>query len=477
MAKLVVSSQIIRFFKVDSISNLALPYTLFIEHTTRLTDHWMSQLFLFVVAAFVAFQLAIYQIYYKPDVQGLNIKEIFQNTEDIISSRFNITRNFLNQARIKGASNSYIDPVYLNDKDGILTENVKLENATILVLCRNWELSEILSSMRSLEDRFNKNYHYSWTFLNDELFTDEFKKRTTEMASGPTEYALIPAEDWNTPDFIDQEAYDASVEKAIEEEILYGFSKSYRNMCHFNSGYFFRQELVLKYDYYFRVEPGVEYFCDFQMDPFKFMRENKKKYSFVVSLYEYPATIKTLWETVEDFLHIHPEYLHENSSIEFITDKGPSGGQYLDLGNSPYNMCHFWSNFEIGDLNFFRSKEYMDYFEFLSTAGGFYYERWGDAPVHSIAAAILLDKEEIHHFEDIGYNHVPFYTFPDAQQIRNYKRCVVPPDAKNMDVEISSCLPRWWKFGTGKKFLKENFNEDDYLLFKREVIDKKSPDV
>ena len=30
-----------------------------------------------------------------------------------------------------------------------------------------------------------------------------------------------------------------------------------------------------------------------------------------------------------------------------------------------YNLCHFWSNFEIGDLRFFRSEAYQRYFSYL----------------------------------------------------------------------------------------------------------------
>ena len=50
----------------------------------------------------------------------------------------------------------------------------------------------------------------------------------------------------------------------------------------------------------------------------------------------------------------------------------------------------------------------MDFFEHLDKAGGFYYERWGDAPVHSIGAALLARKDQIHFFSDIGYRHEPF---------------------------------------------------------------------
>ena len=40
-----------------------------------------------------------------------------------------------------------------------------------------------------------------------------------------------------------------------------------------------------------------------------------------------------------------------------------------------YNMCHFWSNFEIARLDFFRSKEYEDFFNMMDHSGGFWAER------------------------------------------------------------------------------------------------------
>lgn len=426
---------------------------------------------LYGLVILTAVEIVVYLLLFGPSVSSKTAQTIFEESKSIINSRFNETARYLNRARLKGASNSYTEPVYLNDRNHILVtdENIKLENATILVLCRNWELDDILSSMRSLEDRFNKEYHYPWTFLNDVPFDDDFIQWTTEMASGKTEYGLIPAEDWNKPTFINDTKYEEGIQNSIDKGVIYGFSKSYRNMCHFNSGFFFRQELVNKYDYYFRVEPGVEYFCDFQMDPFRLMREQRKKYSFVVTIYEYPDTIPTLWETVEDFLNEYPQHLHPNNSFAFITDKDPIGTHALDLGNTSYNLCHFWSNFEIGDLNFFRSEAYMDYFNYLSNRGGFYYERWGDAPVHSIAAALLLDKDEIFHFEDIGYTHVPFFSYPEGKQIKKYKRCVVPKDEDNLNVKMGSCLPRWWKLGGGKRFLKEYYHEDEFIAYKEHI--------
>lgn len=38
--------------------------------------------------------------------------------------------------------------------------------------------------------------------------------------------------------------------------------------------------------------------------------------------------------------------------------------------------------------------------------------RWGDAPVHSIAVAMLLKTSEVHFFNDIGYKHNPLMHCP-----------------------------------------------------------------
>lgn len=49
-------------------------------------------------------------------------------------------------------------------------------NATLLFLCRNSDINGVVSSVQQMEDRFNKRYHYPWVLLNEEPFTDEFKK-------------------------------------------------------------------------------------------------------------------------------------------------------------------------------------------------------------------------------------------------------------------------------------------------------------
>uniref|UniRef100_A0A0L0NWL0 Mannosyltransferase n=1 Tax=Candidozyma auris TaxID=498019 RepID=A0A0L0NWL0_CANAR len=359
-----------------------------------------------------------------------------------------------NQQKLSSSS-FYDEAQFLKDR-----EQIGKENATIVMLVRNLELKGALQLMRSLEDRFNKDYKYPWVFLNDVPFEQNFIDQTTMMASGKTYYELIPKEDWEMPPHIDKEKFEYNLMNSWD--VIYGPSRSYRNMCHFNSGYFYRQKRLLNFEWYFRVEPDVEYMCDFQYDPFTVLRENKKVYGFVLALPDYENTIPTLWPTVEEFIRKYPQYLHPNNAYDFLTTNETD--VFFGVENPTnhlYNMCHFWSNFEIANLNFFRGEAYGAYFDHLDKSGGFYYERWGDAPVHTIGLALLLDRDEIHHFEDIGYYHAPYMGCPTSEDVLMAKRCICRDKAfdgeplKGMEVRPPSCLPRWWRYGSGKTFLND----------------------
>jgi alpha 1,2-mannosyltransferase len=49
-------------------------------------------------------------------------------------------------------------------------------NASFVMLVRNSDLSGIMSSMKQIEDRFNRKFQYPYVFLNDEPFTQSFKE-------------------------------------------------------------------------------------------------------------------------------------------------------------------------------------------------------------------------------------------------------------------------------------------------------------
>jgi len=62
--------------------------------------------------------------------------------------------------------------------------------AGFVSLIRNGELWEIVKSIRQIEDRFNRDYHYPWVFLNDVPFTEEFIDITSKLISGEVKYGI-----------------------------------------------------------------------------------------------------------------------------------------------------------------------------------------------------------------------------------------------------------------------------------------------
>lgn len=284
------------------------------------------------------------------------------------------------------------------------------ENAVILILCRNSDLGGIVQSLESFEETFNRTYGYPYVFLNNEDFTDEFKEGVGKLVSTPVQFGKLDRDEWGYPSWIDRAKADRSRERMEKEGIIYGGSVSYRHMCRFFSGFFYKNSLVKKFDYYWRIEPGVRFFCKMNYDPFTFMKKNKKDYGLVITLREYMQTIPTLWDSTVEFLSLN-RGLGQKNGLRFILD------------GDAYNGCHFWSNFEIASFGFFRSEAYEKYFAFLDRKGGFYYERWGDAPVHSLAVSLFLDKDRVHFFEDIGYEHPPFMHCPRSPSRQVQCKC------------------------------------------------------
>ncbi|XP_006456474.1 hypothetical protein AGABI2DRAFT_211452 [Agaricus bisporus var. bisporus H97] len=307
-------------------------------------------------------------------------------------------------------------------------------NATFVILCRNSDLDGTIRSIREIEDRFNGRHGYPYVLLNEVPFTEEFQMRITVLTSAKVEFGLIPRDHWYQPDWIDEERATTSRDKMVASGIIYGGSVSYRNMCRFNSGFFYQHPLMQKYRWYWRIEPDVHFHCDVNVDPFLFMEDNNKTYSFTITMYEFEATIPSLWGHVHDFIKEHPQYIAEDNAFGFMNKEGDT-----------YNLCHFWSNFEIADMDFWRSEAYSAFFDYLDSKGGFYYERWGDAPVHSIGAALFLPRSKIHFWDEIGYEHNPYKHCPKLGNNWEKGKCSCNPST-SFDHDGYSCMSKWDRF-------------------------------
>ncbi|KAG7872513.1 hypothetical protein KL938_005337 [Ogataea parapolymorpha] len=134
------------------------------------------------------------------------------------------------------------------------------------------------------------------------------------------------------------------------------------------------------------------------------MNAHKYAYAFALSILEYPKSIPLLFRHLKDYLLLAGKeaLLHDESNYSRFVYDGTTDS---------YNLCHFWTNLELGDLDVFRSQEYNEMFEYLDRQNGFFYERWGDAPVRSLILSLILKKGQIHRLADIGYIHEPYLQF------------------------------------------------------------------
>ncbi|KAI5309323.1 alpha-1,2-mannosyltransferase (Kre5) [Ascosphaera atra] len=257
---------------------------------------------------------------------------------------------------------------------------------------------------------------------------------------------------WGFPEWMDPEVAREGIRKQGDAALMYGGLESYHHMCRFNSGFFFKHPLVLKYEWYWRLEPDIKYFCDITYDPFIKMIEANKTYGFTIAIKELQETVPNLFRYAsaykrnnnltsqgmwEMFLErppndeaegpIDPSFERQKKEERKKKEEelrrmgvvpgglksgGPPEVDPHDMEGEQYNMCHFWSNFEIARLSWFRSKEYQDFFDMMDRSGGFWMERWGDAPIHSLAAGALLSPADIHYFRDFGYRHTTIQHCP-----------------------------------------------------------------
>ena len=69
------------------------------------------------------------------------------------------------------------EPIKLSDYSHTNHDGpIRKANATFVILVRNSDLKDIVESLKQIEDRFNRQFHYPYVFLNEKPFSEEFKR-------------------------------------------------------------------------------------------------------------------------------------------------------------------------------------------------------------------------------------------------------------------------------------------------------------
>ncbi|KAF4781715.1 glycolipid 2-alpha-mannosyltransferase [Colletotrichum scovillei] len=258
----------------------------------------------------------------------------------------------------------------------------KRENGVLVMLAKNSELKEANHTVASLEKHFNRWFHYPIVFLNNEPFDDRFIEVLNSTASGGATFEVIPQEDWTFPAWVNQTAAKSSIVEQGARGTMHAGQEGYHHMCRFYSGSFYQLEALQKYKWYWRLEPDVDFLCSITYDPFVEMARRKKVYGFTISLWEEWDTVPSLFRHTAEFKEAFDlassalwKAMMEPSWLPYPLRPLMSLLPHRDQSGDAWSGCHYWSNFEIADLDFFRGKQYQAFFKALDDTGGFYFER------------------------------------------------------------------------------------------------------
>ena len=127
----------------------------------------------------------------------------------------------------------------------------------------------------------------------------------------------------------------------------------------------------------------MEFSCAITYDPFVEMARRGKVYGYTIALWEIGDSCPALFRAAADWMDargVKPSALWR-ASVSASWAPWPlrsllmSWFAHRDARGDAWSLCHYWSNFEIADMDFFRSPEYQAFFEYLDRKGGFYFER------------------------------------------------------------------------------------------------------
>lgn len=181
-----------------------------------------------------------------------------------------------------------------------------------------------------------------------------------------------------------QPPYSETIKSSINGQI------AYKNMCRFWSGEIFKNEEVLKYDYYMRLDCDSYITAPFGFNPFEKLEEKNKIYAYISGglFLDSEKACKGLNAALKQFEIDRPELIVNGCDFKEGT--------------------LYYTNFEICRIADFAESSYMDLYNYLDKNGGIYIYRWGDHIIRYAGIHMMLGVDRVEALTGIGYTHQTF---------------------------------------------------------------------
>ncbi|KAG5993566.1 hypothetical protein E4U43_003471 [Claviceps pusilla] len=197
--------------------------------------------------------------------------------------------------------------------------------AALVTLAHENDLEPLLSSMYQLEDSFNNRYKYDWVFFGVETLSDRFRQLTSNATTATCIYEVARQNDVDPRRFNNvchsqaESTQTSTQEPSPTRGDLSEPLQSIRQIQRWNNGPFAKEKRLQTYDWFWRIEPGVQFTHDVKFDVFRFMRDHNIAYgSNRASLG--PTHLTSLSHDVKRFLEKHPDLLHAEANLSWLLE-------------------------------------------------------------------------------------------------------------------------------------------------------------
>ena len=281
-----------------------------------------------------------------------------------------------------------------------------MARVAVVVLAREADAAELACTLHSFDGAYNGVRRYPYFVLSEVAWSLAARAALAAETDAHIVFVELPASAWSLPQQL--AGRGAALARPHDApQRYYGDTDAYRKMCRLFSGPIFTLPAFANFDYFWRLDAHVRYLCDIEDtdDPIALLERTGGVYAFGMVMQEQMQTVPSLWALASDFAA-------KNNASAALRTWGRGGAGEWARG------CHFWSNMEVGALDFFRGTAYQAWFAAADASGGFVRERWGDAPLHSLGLMMLAPRDTVHYLPELGYQHPPNFRCPRSRTCR-----------------------------------------------------------
>ncbi|CAE8610896.1 unnamed protein product [Polarella glacialis] len=246
------------------------------------------------------------------------------------------------------------------------------------------DMLDIERSLKSVWENYNRRCDYPIVIFHEGL-SEQARRRIVECSENRIWLALLPGFNQLPPEWA-----EAAGERASE------FSVGYRAMTRWRSGPMFLEPALAGFDFAMTFDTDSYFPAALGSDPFEILQSEG-----LVALF--PHLGRESASVVVNFMHHFLLYCRLRGMDPRRTSMLAA---LVEKNYKWYQQC-LMLDMEVVRLDWFRGKEYQDFFRYMDSSGGFWLHRWGNNPVRTFGVGLLLEDKDVRSME-LPYAHQDF---------------------------------------------------------------------